>query len=615
MSSLDGNSLDNHIDDHVEVEIQQCFNPKEIKSFFTFAGAGSGKTRSLINTLNYIKEKNGEQLLEEGKKVAVITYTNAACEEIKSRMGYSGLFQVSTIHSFLWDLVKNYQIDIKNWLITTLQDEIGDLEAKEMKSNRSSQTRLQKIEKKKDRLKKIDSIFYFTYNPNGQNSSRDSLSHANVIKIGAFFIENKSLLQKIIISQYPVLLIDESQDTKRELVDALLNLYNNNIGKITIGMFGDTMQRIYNDGKPNLSDVIPYEWIKPEKKMNHRSSKRIVTLANSIRKKIDNIEQKSRSDANQGHVFLFIKENTVNKDEYEKEVNKKMSELTKDEKWLNTDGSKKLILEHHMAANRLGFIDFFEPLYAHQSFKDGILEGSLSEIKLFIDILIPICDNFNKNDKFVVSNLVKKHSPLLSKGKIEDSNHQLDDLNKVSEYINNLVNIANKSNTTGRDLIKEIKKTGVFDIPINLKEICDYENSEEIEDTKIKALFDAFNCDFKQILKYSKYVLEETSFGTHQGVKGLEFSRVTVIMNDEEARGFLFSYEKLFGAQELSPTDIKNEKEGKDSAITRTTRLFYVSCTRAKESLAIIAYTDDVDKVKNTALNNGWFEKKEIILI
>lgn len=615
MNSLDENNLDNHMDDHVEVEIQQCFKPEAINSFFTFAGAGSGKTRSLVNTLNYLKEEKGERFLEEGKKIAVITYTNAACEEIKSRMGYSRLFQVSTIHSFLWDLVKNYQIDIKNWLITTLQSEIDELEVREVESSRSSQSRLQQIEKKRERLIKIDNIFYFTYNPNGQNSGKDSLSHADVITVGAFFIENKNLLQKIIISQYPVLLIDESQDTKKELIDALLTLYNNNIGKITIGMFGDTMQRIYNDGKPNLSEVIPNDWIKPEKKMNHRSSKRIVTLANSIRKQIDNIEQKPRSDANQGHVYLFIKDNKTNKDEYEKEVNKKMSELTKDEKWLDVDGSKKLILEHHMAASRLGFIDFFEPLYNHKSLKDGVLEGSLSEIKLFIDIVIPVCEKFNQNDKFAVSNIVKKHSPLLLKEKMEDSNNQLEDLNKVSEYINSLVTITNKSNITGRDVIKEIIKTGVFNVPTNLREICEYENSEEIEDTKIKALFNAFNCDFDQIVKFSKYVLEETSFGTHQGVKGLEFSRVAVIMDDEEARGTLFSYEKLFGAQKLSATDIRNEKEGKDSAITRTTRLFYVSCTRAKESLAIIAYTNDIDKVKNTALNNGWFEKEEIILI
>lgn len=609
------NNCDNHIDDHVEDEIQQCFNSEELKCFFTFAGAGSGKTRSLVNTLNFINKKNGKQFLEEGKKIAVITYTNAACEEIKARVEYSQLFQVSTIHSFLWDLVRNYQKDIKDWLKLTLQGEVDELEIKEMKSSRSSTARIRKIEQKRERIKNIQNIFYFTYNPNGQNSDRNSLSHAEVIKLGSYFIENKELLQKIIICQYPVLLIDESQDTKKELIDALLSLYNNNTGKLNIGMFGDSMQRIYNDGKTNLSEVIPNDWVKPLKKMNHRSSKRVVILANSIRKNIDNIEQKYRTDANEGHVYLFIKENDVNKIEYEKEVCKKMNELTGDGKWLETEESKKLILEHHMAASRLGFIDFFSPLYNNTSLKDGVLDGTISEIKLFIDIVIPVCDSFNQNDKFTVSNIVKKYSPLLSKEQLEKSNNQLKNLKITSDCIKKLVDIANISSTTGIDLIKEIISSGIFHLPSNLKEICEYENSEEIEDEKIKALFNAFSCNYDQIVKYSKYILEETSFATHQGVKGLEFPRVVVIMSDEEARGFLFSYEKLFGATEVSQTDIKNEQDGRDSSITRTTRLFYVACTRAEESLAIIAYTKDVEKVTETALENGWFKRDELIYV
>jgi DNA helicase II / ATP-dependent DNA helicase PcrA len=47
-----------------------------------------------------------------------------------------------------------------------------------------------------------------------------------------------------------------------------------------------------------------------------------------------------------------------------------------------------------------------------------------------------------------------------------------------------------------------------------------------------------------------------------------------VIISDEEARSFLFSYEKLFGAKEKSATDLKNESEGTETTIDRTRRLF-----------------------------------------
>ena len=106
-----------------------------------------------------------------------------------------------------------------------------------------------------------------------------------------------------------------------------------------------------------------------------------------------------------------------------------------------------------------------------------------------------------------------------------------------------------------------------------------------------------------------------TRFATHQGVKGLEFPRVMVIMDDAQARGFLFSYEKLFGAKAQSDTDVKNKREGKDTSITRTARLFYVACTRAQKSLAVVAYTANVESVKNTALSNGWFSEDEIYIL
>jgi DNA helicase-2/ATP-dependent DNA helicase PcrA len=120
---------------------------------------------------------------------------------------------------------------------------------------------------------------------------------------------------------------------------------------------------------------------------------------------------------------------------------------------------------------------------------------------------------------------------------------------------------------------------------------------------------------FDKLERYSAYVTDNTQFATHQGVKGLEFPRVMVIMDDTEAKGFLFSYEKLFGAKSKTETDIKNEHEGKDTGIMRTTRLFYVACTRAEKGLAVVAYTENKRAVKDTAISNGWFSKEEIELL
>jgi DNA helicase-2/ATP-dependent DNA helicase PcrA len=107
---------DDHVGDHVDDEIHSYLNLNEPKSFFLFAGAGSGKTRSLVNALLKVRQKSGQSLRLKSQRIAVITYTNAACDEIKSRIDYDPLFSVSTIHSFVWDLIKSHQTDIKQWL-------------------------------------------------------------------------------------------------------------------------------------------------------------------------------------------------------------------------------------------------------------------------------------------------------------------------------------------------------------------------------------------------------------------------------------------------------------------------------------------------------------------
>lgn len=217
----------NNIDDHVDDTIFECFNLDNPKSLFLFAGAGSGKTRSLVNVLSKLRDEQGQRLHLRAQKIAVITYTNAACDEIQHRLGYDPLFSVSTIHSFAWELIKPFQQDIKQWIKLDLQQEISDLEEQEKKGRagtKASIDRVNKIASKKERLRNLDKIKKFTYSPKGENRSRDSLDHAEVIKISADFLSNKLLMQNILIKKYPILLIDESQDTNKLLMDAFFEV-------------------------------------------------------------------------------------------------------------------------------------------------------------------------------------------------------------------------------------------------------------------------------------------------------------------------------------------------------------------------------------------------------
>ena len=614
---LEDHYIDDYVDDHVDREIESCFSASSPKNFFVFAGAGSGKTRSLINTLNFLDKEQGEKLLMKGKQIAVITYTNAACDEISRRLQYKSIFSVSTIHSFLWELIKNYQVDIKTWIMESVQKEIEELKQKQTKTSRgkAGEKRAETIKKKTERLAKIRSIQKFSYNPNGDNVGYDSLSHSEVIKMSTEFIATEPTMQDILTSKYPILLIDESQDTKKELIDALLIVCEKYGEKFIVGMFGDTMQKIYNDGKDNLAKCIPDNWVKPVKIMNHRSAKRIVTLANSIRSSVDDQKQQARSDAEEGIVRLFITSKSNNKEYVEKRVAEMMVQDTGDIGWNDEEDYKSLILEHHMAASRFGFSELYMPLSNSKKFDTSLREGSIPELSILSKIVFPLLVAYQSGNDFEVAKIIRKNSPLLNKEVfITGLNNQVELLRKAEEAVELLMKLWNDGKVpTCLEVLKSIRDTGLFKVGNRVDEVlADYSQDEN---EKITALRTALSAPFYELERYALYVSDNTRFATHQGVKGLEFPRVMVILDDAQARGFLFSYEKLFGVRAQSDTDEKNAHDGKDTSITRTARLFYVACTRAKKSLAIVAYTENEEMVRDTALANGWFLENEIYIV
>lgn len=614
---LEDHYIDDYVDDHVDREIESCFSASSPNNFFVFAGAGSGKTRSLINTLNFLDKEQGEKLLMKGRQIAVITYTNAACDEISRRLQYKSIFSVSTIHSFLWELIKNYQVDIKTWIMESVQKEIEELKQKQTKTSRgkAGEKRAETIKKKTERLAKIRSIQKFSYNPNGDNVGYDSLSHSEVIKMSTEFIATEPTMQDILTSKYPILLIDESQDTKKELIDALLIVCEKYGEKFIVGMFGDTMQKIYNDGKDNLAKCIPDNWVKPVKIMNHRSAKRIVTLANSIRSSVDDQKQQARSDAEEGTVRLFITSKSNNKEYVEKRVAEMMVQDTGDIGWNDEEDYKSLILEHHMAASRFGFSELYMPLSNSKKFDTSLREGSIPELSILSKLVFPLLVAYQSGNDFEVAKIIRKNSPLLNKEVfITGLNNQVELLRKAEEAVELLMKLWNDGKVpTCLEVLKSIRDTGLFKVGNRVDEVlADYSQDEN---EKITALRTALSAPFYELERYALYVSDNTRFATHQGVKGLEFPRVMVILDDAQARGFLFSYEKLFGVKAQSDTDEKNAHDGKDTSITRTARLFYVACTRAKKSLAIVAYTENEEMVRDTALANGWFLENEIYIV
>ena len=116
-----------------------------------------------------------------------------------------------------------------------------------------------------------------------------------------------------------------------------------------------------------------------------------------------------------------------------------------------------------------------------------------------------------------------------------------------------MTNLVNK-NSTIREVTEEIIRSQLLIVPDVVKEAYSLKTSEldETVAEDIRAWVDVMDLPISMIEKYDNYVNQKSQFDTHQGVKGLEFDRVMVIIDDSESKGFLFSYDKLFGVKELS---------------------------------------------------------------
>ena len=610
----------NNKDLQVDETLEKCILSTPRKSFFLFAGAGSGKTHSLVLLLKKIRDSIGKDLLVQGKNVAVITFTNAATDEIVNRLDYSLVFHISTIHSFVWDAIKYYQADIKHLYCQYIQEDIQKLYEKQekakSKTTKTYQSNAEKIEHLKEKLGKAKTIEKFVYNPNGSNAEYNALNHAEVIKISAQMIMDNIMLQRIIAQRYPILLIDESQDTKKELVDAFFKIQENFSDIFTLGLLGDQKQRIYTDGKENMVNIIPSEWEQPVKRMNYRCAKRIVKLANTIGKDLDiYAEQNPKEDAADGLVRLFIvqQQNEIDKDDIEQTIMDIMCNQTHDAKWSGADADvKTLTLEHMMAARRLGFAQFFGPLSKVDKYQMAFLQGKVSELDFFTKEVLPIADSINGDGRNALE-ILKAYSPLLSKQNTEKPYELYLRCRDDSQKVANIVN----GNHSIRDVVKVVCSSQLLPVPEVLRQasiLSTTDVNDEWEED-LQAWVMVMDLPINMVRGYDDYVNQRTRFDTHQGVKGLEFDRVMVIIDDSEAKGFLFSYDKLFGVKELTEIDKKHIEAGEESSVDRTQRLFYVTCTRAKESLAIVMYTSDSEKVKNQAISKGWFSEQEIVLL
>lgn len=625
-----------NFDDKIDTAIQECLELGSNNSFITFAGAGSGKTYSLKKALEYLKDKYSTEFIRQGKQVAVVTFTNNAANEINERIEQSPLFKISTIHSFCWSAISGFNEDIRQWYLHKIPYDIQELEIKETKgrAGKASDARKKDIARLRERLDWLSLPRTFIYDPNGVNIDRNALSHADVLKIFSSFLSDKPLFPEVIVSNFPFIFIDESQDTDKQVINAFFNLQKQKSKQIVIGLFGDTMQRIFGGGESELGKSKPEGWKQFNKEMNHRSARRVIGLGNQIRSEDDGRIQFAREDAKEGFVrYFLIPQGTAEKESLEAGIRKEMAKITSDEGWLS-DNSKEtavLLLEHKMAGQRLGFNELWDKLSKSKKIRDRIAEGKNTELNFFADIVFPLAEaSKNKQQAEVMRILRENTSPLLD-DIVFDCNQE-DPLLPARNAEQAFRAVVTNPNVSFRSVLEALAKYDLLTIPNKLTSFLPNTNAsanevvtnefdgkqeesrEEVKDnSEIGAWAEALETDFYQIRNYKDYTEDNSLYRTHQGVKGNEFERVMVIMDDADAGGFMFSYEQYFGVKPLSADSQQKHDAGKETGFDRTSRLFYVTSTRAKSSLAHVIYTSNVDLVKQNLIERKFAQEDEIV--
>jgi DNA helicase II / ATP-dependent DNA helicase PcrA len=292
-------------------------------NFRVFAGPGAGKTTWLIQHLLNIL-KNSRRLYKT-KKIACITYTNVAAEEVLSKLKCDkSRLDISTIHSFLYrNIVKPFSYLIANDESGKQLFDINNLDGHSEHIPHSDRIRrwcvtIEKLNGKRygylnaqknkaNLLTQLSSIDYSFVGDNidlifrsyrnvaipSKNKElwiyktkywRDGIMHHEDVLYFSYLIIKKSpRILEFIRNKYPYILIDEFQDTT-ELQTWIIKKIAESETKV--GVIGDLAQSIYKFAGAKRSDFENFqaENIGSYKLgYNHRSTEKIIQFLNCLR--------------------------------------------------------------------------------------------------------------------------------------------------------------------------------------------------------------------------------------------------------------------------------------------------------------------------------------------
>ncbi|MHD0318811.1 UvrD-helicase domain-containing protein [Fusobacterium sp. THCT1E2] len=288
--------------------------------FKIVAGPGAGKTTFLINHIkNIFKNSNKISIY---RKIACITYTNVAVENILNKLNSSvEMIEVTTIHGFLYkhilkpylwilsdeykfnfkeikghdeinlsySLLQNWKERTKNFYLTDNTSLVKTLLKGNWKLNKDFSVQIIPNEIYNRKVKTKDGKSFSLKEKEFRDLKnicweKGLISHDDVLYLSYEILKKSPRILDILRAKFPYILIDEFQDTNPFQTEIIKMLAEK---ESIIGVIGDDCQSIYGFQGADVSQFREFNLAGMQKYNildNHRSTKEIVELLNHMRK-------------------------------------------------------------------------------------------------------------------------------------------------------------------------------------------------------------------------------------------------------------------------------------------------------------------------------------------
>jgi len=580
MDNITPNLL-NTAEDEATHTLADVINALSAKQNFKLeAGAGAGKTYSLIEALRHILKYRQEFLPRDNQRVACLTYTRVARDEINSRTNGDRSIFAETLHGFLWEMISPYRKAIvteiakfETWKQVLRDDIIEDFDVE-------YQVGIRNVNKERKLV---------------------SLHHDDIPKLAIEFFKNQKF-RALVCDRFPVIFIDEYQDTPAGLAETILAGYETDKRRPVIGLFGDHWQQIYENTCGSTDDP---NLIQIAKRANFRSDKSVVNLLNSMRPELP---QAPHADADEGTVTIYHTNNWPGtrlsrhwKDQISfKAVGKTLAlirNLPQYSSWnKNCDELRILMLTHATIAKEIGY----PGLHSNFQYNESFTKAEDPIIGYLVNTVEPALSAFKAHRygellEILGSGNIFIYSPI-DKQKwtnFFDQLSQICELGTVEEVLillgeQKLFSIPSKIAKLEKELSASIAELTAGTTSQLSRRMSEYQGLKTIEYSEIRKLTDFLN--------------NHTPFATQHSVKGAEFNNVIVLVGKGWAN---YDFGKMLSTFK-SPAS-------RNGTFTRSRNLFYVAASRAKHNLILLFVQELDDDALDTL--KSWAGEDNIIAL